>query len=57
MKLLDGDNILQRKKEENVRHTLERTERMHNIDANGQLIHNQATFLKCFLTRQSISRL
>jgi hypothetical protein len=45
MKLLDGDNILQRKKEENVKHTLERTERMHNIDANGQFIHNQATFL------------
>jgi hypothetical protein len=34
-KLLSGDNTLQIKKEENVRHTLERIEGMHDIDASG----------------------
>jgi hypothetical protein len=35
MKLLDGGNTLHIKREENVKHTLERTKGMHNIDANG----------------------
>jgi hypothetical protein len=43
-KLLGGDDILQIKKEESVRHTTKRTKGMHNIDASGQLIHSQATF-------------
>jgi hypothetical protein len=42
-KLFDGDNILQIKRKENVRHTTERIEGMHNIDANEQLIHSQTT--------------
>ncbi len=36
-------NILEIKGEESVKHTTKKTERMHNIDVNGQLIHNQAT--------------
>ncbi len=42
-KFLGGDNTLQIKKEESVKHIIEKTEGMHNIDANGQLAHNQAT--------------
>jgi len=42
-KLLGGDDILQIKRKENVRHTTKRTEGIHNIDASGQLTHNQAT--------------
>jgi hypothetical protein len=43
-KLFGGNNILQIKKEESVRHTTKRTKGMHNIDASGQLPHSQATF-------------
>jgi len=42
-KLFGGDNILQIKREESVRHTIKRIEEMYNIDASGQLIHNQTT--------------
>jgi hypothetical protein len=42
-KLLNGNNTLQIKREENVNHTIERIEGMHNIDASGQLTHSQAT--------------
>jgi hypothetical protein len=42
-KLLGGNNTLQIKKEENVKHTAKRTKGMHNIDANGQLTHSQET--------------
>ncbi len=47
-KFLDGNDTLQIKREESVRHTIERIERMHNIDASGQLIHNQATSWNVF---------
>jgi hypothetical protein len=43
-KLFSGDDILQIKKEESVRHTTKRTKGMHNIDAHGQLTHSQTTF-------------
>jgi hypothetical protein len=39
-KLLGGDNILQIKRKEAMRQTTKITKRMHNIDANGQLIHS-----------------
>jgi hypothetical protein len=42
-KLLGGNNTLQIKRKENVRHTTKRTKGMHNIDASGQLTHNQTT--------------
>jgi hypothetical protein len=42
-KFLGGDNTLQINKKETVKHTLEKTEGMHNIDASGQLAHNQST--------------
>jgi hypothetical protein len=42
-KLLGGNDILQIKKEESVRHTIEKIVGMRNIDVSGQLIHNQAT--------------
>jgi hypothetical protein len=47
-KLFNGNDILQINKEENVRHTIERIEGMHNIDASGQLTHNQATSWNVF---------
>jgi hypothetical protein len=39
-KFLSGDNTLQIKREENMRHTTKKFEGMRNIDASGQLIHN-----------------
>jgi hypothetical protein len=42
-KLLHGNDILQIKREKNVKHITERTKGMHNINASGQLIHSQAT--------------
>jgi hypothetical protein len=42
-KLRSGDDTLQIKRKENVRHIAKIIERMHNIDASGQLTHNQAT--------------
>jgi hypothetical protein len=39
-KLFSGDDILQIKREENVRHTIERIEGMYNIDGSGQLTHS-----------------
>jgi hypothetical protein len=42
-KLFNGDNTLQIKRKESVKHIIERTEGMHNIDANGQLPHSEAT--------------
>jgi hypothetical protein len=41
-KFFGGNNILQIKRKESVRHIIER---MHNIDASEQLIHTQATSL------------
>jgi hypothetical protein len=34
-KLFDGEDILQIKRKESVKHTIERIEGMHNIDASG----------------------
>jgi hypothetical protein len=42
-KLLGGNDILQIKIKASVRHTIERTKGMHNIDASGQLTHSQGT--------------
>jgi hypothetical protein len=39
-KLFGGDDTLQINIEASVRHTTERTEGMHNIDASGQLTHS-----------------
>jgi hypothetical protein len=44
-KFLDGDNTLQIKRRESVRHTTVRIEGTHNIDVSGQLTHIQATSL------------
>jgi hypothetical protein len=41
--VLSGDDILQIKREEIMRHTKNKTKGMHNIDASGQLIHSQTT--------------
>jgi len=38
---LSGDIILQIKREDNVRHTTDIIESMHNIDASGQLTQSQ----------------
>jgi hypothetical protein len=42
-KLRGGADTLQIKRKESVRHIAKKIEGMHNIDASGQLIHNQAT--------------
>jgi hypothetical protein len=42
-KLLGGQDILQIKRKEVMRQTTKITKGKHNIDASGQLIHNQAT--------------
>jgi hypothetical protein len=42
-KIYDGDNTLQIKIKENVRHTTKRTEGVYNINASGQLTHSEAT--------------
>ncbi len=42
-KFLNGGDTFQIKREESVKHTIERTEGMHNIDASGQLTHRQVT--------------
>jgi len=42
-KLFGGNNTLQIKREENVRHIIETIEGMHNIDVSGQLIQSQVT--------------
>jgi hypothetical protein len=47
-KLLSGTNILQIKKKKSVKHILKRLEIMRNIDANGQLTHNQTTSSNVF---------
>jgi hypothetical protein len=44
-KPLGGDNTLQIKREENVKHIIERIEGIHNIDASGQLTCSQTTSL------------
>jgi hypothetical protein len=42
-KLFGGNNTLQIKRQENVKHTVESIEGMHNIDENGQIFHSQTT--------------
>ncbi len=42
-KFFCGNDILQIKGEESVRHTSERIEGMHNIDASRQPTHSQVT--------------
>ncbi len=44
-RFLGGDFIMQINKKDNVKHTTNKIEGMHNIGANGQLTHSQATSL------------
>jgi hypothetical protein len=47
-KFFIGNNILQIKRKDSVRHTIERIEGMHNVDASGQLTHSQVTSSRVF---------